>query len=1227
MHNKILILGFIFLFCFKSLLLHGQTITAGAATGTITGCAGSASASPNLQQIVVTGSGLSANITATAPSNFQLSSTVGGTYVNTITLPQAGGTIYVRSAATAPVGSPSGNVSFSSAGANTPNVQVNATIKALPVVNTVANQNVINGNLTAPINFAGTGLAYQWTNSNPSIGVGASGFGNIPAFTAVNTGSSAVTANFTVTPIPAGFIFTANANGNSVSMVNTTNNTVAATVPVGSQPSFTYVNPNQHEVYVSCYNQSEIYVLDALTGNVIAKIATGNGPQYMTTNPDGSLLYVLNTGGASVTAINTTTHTVIATIPVGPYPQYLIVTPDGSRLYVVNYAASGGSTYVINTTTNTVINTINTASKPAGMVVSPDGTRVYITDDIANTMSVINTTTNTLIAVIPLGYHSLQPVINADGSRIYVSNMLSDDVSVINTATNSVIATIRIGGNCAGSALSRDGQFLYVTNTSSPSVSIINTANNTVINTIPLSGVSDVPVVSPDGTRLYMNSEVSNLVYVINTATNTLVTDVPVGLNPVIFDKSISNGSGCSGTPVPFAITVPAPLPAIAASGAPNPVNTAYGTPSVVTSFTLSGAGLSTGITVTPPTGFEVSTDNVNFSSTITVGGTGAVGPVTVYVRLAATTNVGTYSGNIVLSSNGATSVNVIMPNSTVSPFIINVTGTDSKLYGDVLTNFTLYYNTPNFTYDLATLPNGNTFKSIKFAFAGGAAATDPVGTYPGAVTLSDFEGDNGFLPGNYIINYFPFDLVVQPAPITITADNVNKPYGNTLTNQPASTNFIVSGLVNNETISNVSISYGLGASASSAPGTYVGSVVPSGATGGTFSPDNYDITYQSNDIIVGNPSPPVMVYTEVPSALQTVYGTPSAATSIQVSGTNLTAQIIVTPPTGFEISTDNSSFSNVITLNPDNTGAITAATIYIRLAAITPVGNYTGNLVLNSGGTGNINVPLKGTVTPALLIVVAKPITKTYGTVLSGSAGSTTFATTGLQNGETVGSVTLTYGDGAAAGDPPGIYNASIVSSAATGGSFNTGNYKITYIPASITVDQALLTIMADDLARAFATPNPTLTITYTGFVNSDGPEQLTTLPTVSTPAVLTSPRGEYPIIVSGARSADYAINYVPGTLTIYAAPQNIKVPNAFTPNSDGINDVWDIKDLQYYPSCTVEIYNRYGEHLYHSTGYGQAWDGTYNTKSLPFGTYYYIINLNDGTSTRLSGYVAIIK
>jgi gliding motility-associated-like protein len=86
------------------------------------------------------------------------------------------------------------------------------------------------------------------------------------------------------------------------------------------------------------------------------------------------------------------------------------------------------------------------------------------------------------------------------------------------------------------------------------------------------------------------------------------------------------------------------------------------------------------------------------------------------------------------------------------------------------------------------------------------------------------------------------------------------------------------------------------------------------------------------------------------------------------------------------------------------------------------------------------------------------------------------------------------------------------------------------------------------------------------------------------------------------------------------------LHIPNAFSPNGDGIHDRWEIKYLNTYPGAAVEVYNRYGQLVYRSAGYSQSWDGTFNGNPLPVGTYYYIINPKNGRS-QMSGYVDIIR
>ncbi|HEX6181226.1 MAG TPA: gliding motility-associated C-terminal domain-containing protein, partial [Chitinophagaceae bacterium] len=88
----------------------------------------------------------------------------------------------------------------------------------------------------------------------------------------------------------------------------------------------------------------------------------------------------------------------------------------------------------------------------------------------------------------------------------------------------------------------------------------------------------------------------------------------------------------------------------------------------------------------------------------------------------------------------------------------------------------------------------------------------------------------------------------------------------------------------------------------------------------------------------------------------------------------------------------------------------------------------------------------------------------------------------------------------------------------------------------------------------------------------------------------------------------------------------KQIKVPNAFSPNGDGINDKWEILYLDSYPGCEVQVYNRYGQAIFRSVGYDQAWDGTHKGTPLPVGTYYWIINPKNGRQA-ITGSVTIIR
>jgi len=75
---------------------------------------------------------------------------------------------------------------------------------------------------------------------------------------------------------------------------------------------------------------------------------------------------------------------------------------------------------------------------------------------------------------------------------------------------------------------------------------------------------------------------------------------------------------------------------------------------------------------------------------------------------------------------------------------------------------------------------------------------------------------------------------------------------------------------------------------------------------------------------------------------------------------------------------------------------------------------------------------------------------------------------------------------------------------------------------------------------------------------------------------------------------------------------PYTITAPNVFTPNNDGINDHFNVTINGIASFESVKIYNRYGQLIFSTTSPTEYWDGTYNGRILPVGTYYWVF---DGT------------
>jgi hypothetical protein len=257
----------------------------------------------------------------------------------------------------------------------------------------------------------------------------------------------------------------------------------------------------------------------------------------------------------------------------------------------------------------------------------------------------------------------------------------------------------------------------------------------------------------------------------------------------------------------------------------------------------------------------------------------------------------------------------------------------------------------------------------------------------------------------------------------------------------------------------------------------------------------------------------------------------PSAATGIITAAPlSVTAQ---SDSRGYN-GTTSSSVAPVVTGTPyDPVGTATTQTYDNRNVGTTHVLSATG-LVMNDGNSGNnyaityVSSAATGVITGAPLTVIAQTDSRVY----NGTTGSAVAPMlTGTQYDPVGLAATQAY-------DNKNVSTTHVLG--ASGLVMNDGNsgnnYAITYVPSAATgvITAVPLAITADGKARLQGAANPPLTATYSGFVASEGPANLSGALVLSTPAVVASPPGAYAITAGGHASTNYIIAYLDGVLTV---------------------------------------------------------------------------------------------
>jgi len=664
---------------------------------------------------------------------------------------------------------------------------------------------------------------------------------------------------------------------------------------------------------------------------------TGNGATYLDVKGNMSLtgghfttsftsantgIYFIGTGSQSLTIGNLSTYTSALNTRFyyktssGPTALNETYNSTSSQNTISGTTGTARSGYAAWPTSGSLINNL-TINNSAGVTLS---TAKQVNSTLTLTSGKLTTNGNVLTLVnSSTGSSSSYVVADAPGT-VTMNGVSSAKTIPIGTASSYAPLVISAGSSTNYST--------YVTSTLPCAVGNANQVVNLAWSINGSSAPSNV-VFQWNSTNQGSSFNPANTCEIGQYGSSCPYTATSIGVASGSGPYTLSVGSGLASGSNLYSVgnlnsIVPAG-PSLSAVTMSSALSTTYGTASSGVSFTANGSNLSTNITATAQTGYEVSTSSsTGYGSSVTV----ANGTM-VWVRLAATQAAGDYNvaSAVVLSSTGATNVNVTTSASgnTVTQKALTITGltANNKVY-DATTSVSI-----TGTAAYSGLVNGESF-SVSGAPTW-AFATKTVGTAKAITQTGSFSAPSA----NYSITQPTFTADITAATLTIT--------------------------------------------------------------GATASNKVYDGT------------------------------TTAAISGGSLSGVLLTDVVTLTQSGTFA----SANVANGISVT--STSSISGA----------DAGNYT--LTQPSGLIANITVKS--------LTITANNVTKVFGAALTGGSGSTAFSSSGLVGSETIGSVTIAYGSGASSGDATGTYSGQVTASSATGGTFNAGNYSISYLAGDIIV------------------------------------------------------------------------------------------------------------------------------------------------------------------------------
>ncbi|MFI8522445.1 YncE family protein [Streptomyces sp. NPDC085481] len=298
---------------------------------------------------------------------------------------------------------------------------------------------------------------------------------------------------------------------------NTEQLRVVAAIPVGPKPAGVAVDVHDH-VFVTNSGANTVSVINSSTNTVSATITVGLHPEGVATDPQFGFC-VANAGNSTVSLVDRF-NAVVATVgvegPFNPPPGTMRVAVDHllSRAYVTHRGSNRVAIIHIGNEPPPFHDFIDVPG-PLGVAVDPASHRVYVTQPGLNKVSVIDPGTHGVLATIPVGQHPAGITVDAPRRRAYVADSGFSTVSVIDIATGGVSdITVAPGPN----DVTVDSQGNAYVTQSGGTVSVIDATSHTVSATIPVGARPQGLAFEPHSGRVYVANSGDNTVSAIDLA-------------------------------------------------------------------------------------------------------------------------------------------------------------------------------------------------------------------------------------------------------------------------------------------------------------------------------------------------------------------------------------------------------------------------------------------------------------------------------------------------------------------------------------------------------------------------------------------------------------------------------------------------------------------------------------------------------------------------------------